>query len=120
MESRKSKKTRSYGEASRSSRDTRSSLSSPSATSRPHLKDRVKSAPLVAQTPKTRQEPQSKHASTSVRVVTRAATQDVGSPPLTPESPISPKPNQEEKLPTTLNASGQVRTRYLLILALFV
>ena len=108
MESRKSKKTRSYGEASKISRDARSSLSPPAATSRPQLKDRVKSAPLVAQTARARQEKQSKHASTSVRSAAKGR-QDVESPPPTPAYLLSPVLALQERPVQNVSASGQVR-----------
>ncbi|KAL8797233.1 MAG: hypothetical protein Q9195_000700 [Heterodermia aff. obscurata] len=56
MESRRSKKTRFYGDASKTSRDPNQSLSSPSSASRPPLKDRVKSAPSIAQSAKSKHE----------------------------------------------------------------
>ena len=48
MESKKSKKTRSYGEASKSSNPARTSLAT-SPTTRPSQKERVQSAPLIPQ-----------------------------------------------------------------------
>ena len=64
MESRKSKKTRSYGDGSKTSRDSHSTHSPPlSGLVRPQLKDRVKSAPLIAQSTKTKHEGRAKYAS---------------------------------------------------------
>lgn len=62
MESKKPKKTRSHGEASKSSRNSHQPLSSPIAGSRPPLKDRVKSAPLIAQSTKTQHDGRARHA----------------------------------------------------------
>ena len=62
MESRKSKKTRSYGEGSKSSKESHQPFSPPVSSARPQLKDRVKSAPLVAQSTKPKHEGRAKHA----------------------------------------------------------
>ncbi|KAL8822644.1 MAG: hypothetical protein Q9191_006622 [Dirinaria sp. TL-2023a] len=108
MESRRSKTTRSHGEASKSARDPRSSLS-PAHSSRPHLKDRVKSAPLVAQTSRVRQDAiRSKHASTSARAASREK-QYGNSPPLTPTPPLSPLFRQQAEPAQYANAHGQTR-----------
>ena len=112
MESRKSKKTRSHAEASRSSRDVRSSLSPPVAISRPQIKDRVKSAPLVAQTGKARQEKLSKHVSTSAGAVTRGKHESVSSPS-TSDAPPSPIFGPGERTSQSLSASGQVGVHFL-------
>ena len=112
MEARKAKKTRSYGEASKSSRDARSSLSPPAATSRPQLKDRVKSAPLVASTAKIRPDKQSKHASALGRAGSRR-THEIDSPLSTPESSLSPKLRQEEGSLENERALGSVRVYYI-------
>ena len=112
MESRKSKKTRSHAEASWSSRDVRSSLSPPVVISRPQLKDRVKSAPLVAQTGKARQEKLSKHISTSAGAATRVKQESVSSP-VTSDPPPSPIFRPEERTSQSLSASGQVGVHFL-------
>jgi hypothetical protein len=101
LESRK--KTR-HDEATKSSRDVSSSLSPAAIASRPQLKDRGKSAPLVPQTSKPKQEKHSKHASKSSRASARPK-QDVDTPPLTPTSPLSPVQNQQEELSQNGSAS---------------
>lgn len=108
MESRRSKTTRSHGEASKSARDTRSSLSA-AHSSRPQLKDRVKSAPLVAQTSRVRQDVmRSKHPSTSARAASREK-QYGNSPPLTPTPPLPPLLGQQGEPAQSANALGQTR-----------
>lgn len=61
MESRRSKKTRSYGEVTKTSRDSHQSPSTPTSGARPPLKDRVKSAPLVAQSAKVKHDGRTRH-----------------------------------------------------------
>jgi len=119
MESRKPKKSRTHGEATKSSRDVRSSLSPAAIASRPQLKDRGKSAPLVPQTSKPKQEKHSIHASTSSRASARPK-QDVDTPPLTPTSPLSPVQIQQEELSQDGSASRQVRNAVFYCISILV
>lgn len=93
MESRRSKKTRSYGEASKPSRDSHQSLSPPTSGSRPLLKDRVKSAPLVAQSAKIKHDARARHGTVKPSPREEEGTQP---PPSAPDYPSSRTAGQQE------------------------
>ena len=102
MESRRSKKTRSYGEASKPSRDSHQSLSPPTSGSRPLLKDRVKSAPLVAQSVKNKHDGRARHGTVKPSLKEEDGTQP---PPSAPDYPSSRTAGQQESCTHTASVS---------------